>query len=144
MSDERKRILEMLTGGKINVDEAERLLAALESNAASQPNDSVASGNEKKKPQFLHIKVEAGPNSSKRHENIDIKIPIMLLKAGVKLGSVVPEKTRGRFASYLSSKGLDTDLKQLGSEDIDTLIQALTESSIDIDDGGEKVRIFCA
>ncbi len=145
MSNERKRILEMLTSGKINVDEAERLLAALESNSASQPNDSGVSGSEKKKPRFLHIKVEAGPNSSGRHhENIDIKIPIMLLKAGVKLGSVMPEKARGRFASYLSDKGLDTDLKQLGSEDIDTLIQALSESSIDIDDDGEKVRIFCA
>ena len=62
MGDERKRILEMLTSGKINVDEAERLLAALENNAASQPDDSVVSGNEKKKPKFLHVKVEAGPN----------------------------------------------------------------------------------
>ena len=145
MGDERKRILEMLTSGKINVDEAERLLAALENNAASQPDDSVVSGNEKKKPKFLHVKVEAGPNHRGRHhENIDIKIPIILLKAGVKLGSVMPEKARGKFASHLSSKGLDADLMQLGSEDIDALIQALSESSLDIDDGGEKVRIFCA
>ena len=56
----------------------------------------------------------------------------------------MPEKARGKFASHLSSKGLDADLMQLGSEDIDALIQALSESSLDIDDGGEKVRIFCA
>ncbi len=36
MGDERRQVLEMLAAGKINAGEAERLLAALEGNAAKR------------------------------------------------------------------------------------------------------------
>ena len=46
MSEEQKQILEMLAGGKINVGEAQLLLAALERGAAPEPDDlkAAASG----------------------------------------------------------------------------------------------------
>jgi hypothetical protein len=144
MSDERKRILEMLAASKITTDDAERLLAALESESVSPPANQGSGEGPKKKPTFLHVKVESGPNSGRRHENVDIKIPILLLKAGVKLGSLVPEKAKGKFATHLSDHGLDIDLKELGGENLDALIRALSETSIDIDADDEKVRIYCA
>ena len=145
MSENRTRILQMLADGKIKVDEAERLLAALENAEKAGGQNSAEGEGSKKKPKFLHVKVEAKPGSNRhRHENVDIKIPIMLLKAGVKLGSIMPDKAHDMFASKLSGKGLDLNLKNLDSESIDTLIQALTESSIDIDEDHEKVRIYCA
>jgi hypothetical protein len=134
----------MLVEGKIKVDEAERLLAALDKAQESGQQDSAGNEDTKKKPKFLHIKVEAKPGSSRRHENVDIKIPIMLLKAGVKLGSIMPDKAHGVFASKLSDKGLDIDLKRLDANSIDALIEALAETSIDIDEEHEKVRIYCA
>ena len=68
----------------------------------------------------------------------------MLLKAGMKLGSLVPEHTRNKFNSHFYDHGLNIDLNDLDAEKIDSLIQALTEGSIDIDSEKEKVRIFCS
>lgn len=144
MSENRTRILEMLAEGKIKVDEAERLLAALENAERTEGHNSAEGEGPKRNPKFLHVKVEAKPGSNSRHKNVDIKIPIMLLKAGVKLGSIMPDKVKGAFVSKLSEKGLNINLKDLDSGSIDTLIQALTESSIDIDEDDETVRIYCA
>ncbi len=147
MSEQRKQILQMLAEGKISADEADRLLAALESKTESAPEeDGTATGAERKtkKPNFLHISVHGGSGGHRKHENVDIKIPIMLLKAGVKLGSLVPEGTRSKFNAHLCDSGLDIDLNNLDSEKLDGLIQALSESSIDIVADDEVVSIRCA
>jgi len=153
MSEQRKQILQMLAEGKISAEDADRLLAALANNTETGPDGAVdndgKSGKEAKtkKPSFLHISVHGGSgghDGHRKHENVDIKIPIMLLKAGVKLGSLVPESTRNKFNSHLSDHGLDLDLNNLDSEKLDVFIQALTESSIDIVADDEVVSIRCA
>jgi len=142
MSEERKRVLQMLAEGKISADEAERLLTALDGSTAGE---TCCEGSSGKKPKFLCVKVncEPGCQHHHRHENVDIKIPIMLLKAGVKLGSLLPEESRNKFKSHMSERGLDFDLSQLNSKNIDTFLDALCEQSIDIDADHEKVRIYC-
>jgi hypothetical protein len=149
MSEQRKQILQMLAEGKIGADEAERLLAALESKTDSDPDEDVdeqaADTKRKKKPTFLHITVQGGGRGKKhKHEMVDIKVPIMLLKAGVKLGSLVPESCCGSIDSHLSDHGLDLDLNNLDSEKLDVLLQALSESSIDIMSDDEMINIRCA
>ncbi|UCD63145.1 MAG: hypothetical protein JSW34_10365 [Candidatus Zixiibacteriota bacterium] len=136
MSEQRRKILQMLAEGKIDADEAERLLAALGSGTATE--DAGASSDIVRKPKFLHILVQDG------RDNVDIKVPIMLVKAGMKLGTLVPEKARAKLTGRLGMHGLDLDLNQLDSEKIDILLKALAESSIDIDSNNEKVRIYCA
>ncbi len=140
MVEQRKKILEMLAGGTINADEAERLLAALESNNANQESQNTGTINTKK-PKFLHVKVEKPQGDS--HKNVDIKIPIMLLKAGMKLGSMIPESSKNEINAHLNDKGIHLDLNSIDSKDIDVIMTALSESSIDIDTETEKVRIFC-
>ena len=142
MSDQRKQILQMLADGKINADEAERLLSALEAN---QGGEEPCAGTVKTggKPKFLHVKVECGPSSHRKHENVDIRIPLVLVKAGIKLGSLLPEKARTRLNEHLGEKGFNIDLNQLDGEKLDIILQALTESSIDVNSDTEKVRIFC-
>lgn len=143
MSDERRQILQMLADGKINADEAERLLAALDINKGAESKREGATGGGLGKPKFLHIKVEAEPGTHHRHENVDIKIPLILVKAGIKLGALMPEKARFRLNEHLGEKGLNIDLNQLSSEDMETILQSLTESSIDVTSDKEKVRIYC-
>ncbi len=140
MTEQRKKILEMLASGTINADEAERLIAALENNAEQKAENR----SDRKKPKFLHVKVEKEAGLGSKHENVDIKIPIMLLKAGMKLGSMIPESSKSEINSHLSSKGIHLDLNNIESKDIDIIMLALSESSIDIDTEKEKVRIFCA
>ncbi len=140
MSEQRQKILTMLAEGKITADEAERLLAAMDS-ASQPPREEPIPPKSGRGPKFLHVQVqsEAGERGK---DNVNIRIPLMLLKAGIKLGTLVPEKTRQKLSSQLNSKGLDIDLNQLDAEKIDILIRGLEESSIEVDSDKDKVRIF--
>ncbi|HKK20092.1 MAG TPA: hypothetical protein VJ983_01360 [candidate division Zixibacteria bacterium] len=137
MNDSRRQILQMLADGKISADEAERLLAALEESGPK--TETVTNG----KARYLCVQVKADPDSEHRHKNVDIKIPLVLLKAGIKIGSLMPEGAKGKLSEHLSSHGVDLDLGKLDAEKIDQLIEALRENSIDIDSDQEKVRIHC-
>ena len=141
MSEQRRKILEMLASGTITADEADRLIAALENNKTEQETTETKMN---KKPKFLHVKVEKNTGTSEKHENVDIKIPIMLLKAGMKLGSMIPESSKADLNTHLNGKGIHLDLNNIDSKDLDVIMVALSESSIDIDTDKEKVRIFCA
>ena len=145
MSEKKRQVLEMLAEGKINTDEAERLLSALgnESDTAEvRPQPESGNGS---KPKFLHVKVNSKPSSQHQHqhENVDIKVPLILLKAGMKLHSIIPEGTKDKINEHLTEKGIHLDINKIDGEHIDSIIQALTESSIDIDADGETVKIFC-
>ena len=59
MSEERKKILEMLSQGKISADEAEKLLDAISPNATeTNAGRSSPTLDEKKDPKFLRVLVE--------------------------------------------------------------------------------------
>ena len=144
MSEQKRQILQMLAEGKINTDEAERLLNALETESDSSLPQIKAGSENGHKPKFLHIKVQSEPGGHHKHENVDVKIPLVMLKAGMKLHSIVPEKTKSKINAHLADKGFCFDLNQIDSEHIDSIIQALTESSIDIEADQEKIKIYCA
>lgn len=57
MSEERRKILEMLSQGKISVDEAEKLLAVL---SAPEPEENEARS-AKLRTKYVRIVVEPGP-----------------------------------------------------------------------------------
>ncbi len=142
MNDQRKQILEMLGGGKISADEAERLLDVLNEGAAE---DAVPiGGNGEKKPKYLHVKVNSEEGSGHGHGNVDIKVPLALLKAGIKLGTLMPERAKDKFHSHLADKGIDLDLKNMDSEKIEQLVRALQDNPIEIESDKESVKIFCS
>ena len=141
MSKERRRILDMLSQGKINSDEAEKLLDALNINHFSQNDKNVPNDFVKNKAKFLVVKVEK-PDGHK-NQNVDIKIPLALLKAGMKLKSLVPSKFNEKFNSHFTEHGLDFNLNDINSENLSSFISALQESPIIIDADKEKVEIAC-
>ena len=140
MSHQRKQILEMLSSGKINTDEAEKLLEAIKTNSFTT-NDAEKETKSTDKPKFLCVKVEGGSYS--KCKNVDVKIPIVLLKAGMKFGSIMPDGVKGKFSSCMNEHGVKFDLNNLNSENIDSFIVALKDNSIDIDSDDGKVRVFC-
>jgi hypothetical protein len=139
MTDERKKILEMLAEGKISAGDAERLLDKLETAATAQttgaaanraPEAPAANG---KKPRYFRIVVEK-PNE----ENVNIRIPLAFARSGSRLLAVLPP----RIAERLAHHGID--LSALSSLSSDQLDETLSELNMDIDKGnGKKVRIFC-
>ena len=78
MSENRRQILEMLSQGKINAEEAGDL-AALEREPASSDRPGAA-------PQRRQISARRRETSTiTRTDQVNVRVPIQLLRAGVKL-----------------------------------------------------------
>lgn len=131
MNEEKTKILEMLASGKIKVSEATELLNAVEGNNKKETN--VSRGG---MPQYLCVKVEGTGNAK-----VDIRVPIQLIKTGIKLSTLIPKNVSLQINDKLISKGID--INNLDSEHIDELIVALKDLTVNVEDKGDKVRIYC-
>jgi hypothetical protein len=137
MSEEKKRILEMLSQNKITVDEAERLLAALD----SSPDAVKTSSSGKTSPKYLRVQVEpAGPKSN--GDRVNVRVPMNLIRAGLKWASFIPHSAQGKIQSALTEKGIDMDFNKIKPEDLEEIIRNLNDLQVEVD-GQDKVRVFC-
>ena len=145
MSEHRRDILQMLSEGKITADEAERLISALEKEQPASANGSSEPG-AKAKPKYLRVVVDSqkgdgyhGPTS------VNIRVPMQLLRAGVKLASLIPAQARGQVNDAMREKGVPFDLSQIKPENLEELIDQLNDLTIDVDEsrGQTKVKVFC-
>jgi hypothetical protein len=150
MSQERHRILQMLADGKVSVDEATQLLDAAAGPAgplavAAAAADGPRRGSRQVK--YLRITVDEGGAGAggKGAERVDIRVPIKLLRAGMRLGSLMPGDVGEKVGEALSAKGinLNLDVAKLAPDDVEELIDGLADLSIDVDEGKQKVRIRC-
>lgn len=144
MSDNRRRILNLVAEQKISVEEADRLLALTEETEKSEnrtPDTAPATG---RKPRYIRVVVtpdtEAG--SGAKSERVNIRVPLNIIRAGIKLKSLMPAETATRVNDALRSKGIDLDVRNIKDEDIEQLISALSEFEVDVQDGGQKVRVY--
>lgn len=137
MKEERRKILDMLAEGKISVDEAERLLSAVSSDEPEQEKGR----EEKSRLKYLRVLVEPGPNS-KESDRVNIRVPLKLIRAGLKWAAFVPKNVQGKVDEALHEKGIDMDFASLNPEDLEDLITNLNDLTVDVE-GKEKIRIFC-
>jgi len=108
----------MLAAGKITADEAEQLLTRVE---AGPPVPVDNGAKQKGKLRWLHIKV-----------------PLGILRAGMKLAAVLPPEAEAK----LNEKGID--LSRLNELKGDELDEVLRELNVDVDSSnGDTVKIFC-
>lgn len=140
MSEDRRRILDMLTQGKITVEEADKLLSAI-SEPAGEP-EAQEVGQKKDFPKYLRVVVEPGPESVKK-EKVNIRVPFQLLRAGIKLASLIPGDAQAKIETHLKDKGIDMDLSNIKSDNLEELLIHLNDLTVDVDSKEEKVRIFC-
>jgi hypothetical protein len=142
MNENRKRILEMLAGGQITSDEAERLIAALEKEPASSGGGT--DSRPKDWPKYLRVVVEAEEG---HHGNgpakVNVRVPFQLLRAGVKLASIIPPQARVQVNDALHEHGIELDLSQIKPENLEELVYQLKDLTVDVDDEKNKVRVFC-
>ena len=147
MNDERSRILNMLADGKINAEEAERLLDALDARAGAPPSGEAGPAIKGDPapllaalPKYLYVKVNA-----ENGDNVDVKIPISLVRSGLKLTSLIPPDAMGQINDSMSEHGVTVDFSNLKPEDIDDLVEALREMEINVDaENGDTVRVYAA
>jgi hypothetical protein len=137
MQEERKKILEMLASGKISVDEAERLLAAIYEGV----NTEQQTGAGAKMPKYLRVLVEPKSGNS-NGERVNVRVPINLIRAGLKWASFIPKHSQKKVGDALKEKGLDLDFSDITSQDLEELIRNLNDLQVEVD-GDEVVRVFC-
>lgn len=144
MNENRKRILEMLAAGQINADQAERLIAALEKESPATSQGESPESRPKAWPKYLRVVVEADEG---HHANgpakVNVRVPVQLLRAGVKLASLIPPQARLKVDAALHEQGIDLDLNQIKPENLEDLIYQLKDLTVDIDDKKGKVKVYC-
>ena len=143
MSEDRRKILEMLATGRITAEEAERLLDALSGGA--QPGPRAAQTLTAAGPKYLVIQMEKDRGDGRQPKHANVRVPLQLLRAGVRLPGLMTPKTRATLAMALAEKGVDIDLDKLKGDNIESLIDTLTHTSIDMesDDGRSRVKVGC-
>jgi polyhydroxyalkanoate synthesis regulator phasin len=139
MDEQGRQILVMLAEGKITADEAERLINALE-RQRTEPGPGAGTG-PKARPKYLRVLVE-DTSSGDEPSRINIRVPLQLLRAGVRLTSLVPPKALARANEELGHRGVPIDLTELKPQQLEELIDQLHEVTIDIDDAASKVQVF--
>jgi hypothetical protein len=142
MSEDRSRILDLLAAGKITAEEAERLLDALDARkgAAAASAGSAIKGDPEPLvaalPKYLYVKVLAANRDN---------VPIVLVRSGLKLTSLIPPLAMDKINETLTAQGMSVDFNNFKPEDIDELIGALRETEVNVDTGnGDTVRVYCA
>ena len=143
MTEERRQILEMLAGGKINADEADRLLGAL-GGASSSATATATAVQTKPLPKYIRVMVDAKDGRKDKPVHINVRVPIALLRAGVRIASIIPPQAQERVNAEFRKQGMDIDIRQIKPENINELIDQLQDLSIDVDqeDDDTKIRIF--
>lgn len=152
MNEHRRQILDMLSQGKITADEAERLIAAVDKSAASS---SSAAGPATNSTRFKYLRVLVDSDSTGNpHQGpvkVNIRVPMNLLRAGVRLAGLIPPQAREHVNNALRQKGIPFNIDQIKPDNLEELVDQLNELTIDVDvnnkggygDEKVKVRVFC-
>jgi hypothetical protein len=145
MTENRKKILEMLAQNKISADEAYRLLNVIESGGSGQESTTKAETSVKEKAKYLRVTVL--PDSEHEHsgnvDRVNVRVPMSLIRAGIKLTSLIPPEARDKVNGVLREKGIDFDVRSVKPDDLEELIEALSDLEVDVvSSKGEKVRVF--
>lgn len=145
MSSERERILQMVADGKITPSEADDLLEAMNSSnqkeASQKPGTDIVQTIAKRTDKLKYLRVQVDSDDG---DKVNVKVPLAILRAGIKLTSVVPSNVSAEINDHLGDKGINIDLNNVKPEDIDELVEALSELEITVDsEDGDKVRVFC-
>ena len=142
MTDNQKRILEMLAEKKISVDEAYRLLTLVDS--PSESGEFEKKPESKRSSKYLRVVVEPekGSEGENKGERVNVRVPMTLIRAGIKLTSLIPSRAVEKMNESLREKGVDVDLQNIKVNDLEELVDALSELEVVVQDGKEKVRVY--
>jgi hypothetical protein len=133
MSEETRKVLEMLSAGKVSVLEAEQLLQAVGAPGATADN-------KRGEPRFFRILVNTPARDGKKAENVNIRVPMTVVRGGLRLGALFPGMM-GKKTIQLDN-GTELDLSKVTYTDLEAMIKDIGELTVDVD-GESQVRIRC-
>jgi len=141
MSDETRRVLDLLAQGKVTVQEAEQLLAALGGGRADSPRQGEHA--EEPAPRYLRILVRKAASNARPAKDVNIRVPLSFVRSGLRLGSIIPGFAGQRVRQHLRERGVDLDLAKLDFANLEAMLKEMGELTIDVDDGQAQVRLRC-
>lgn len=145
MAEDRLRILNMLSEGKITAEEAEKLLKALEKSpqemTVPQSGSSSARISDILTDKFLYVQVE--PKEGKGSDRVSVKVPLALLQTGLNIFGLIPKDAQDKINSSMKQNGMSFDLSTVNPENIKELMVILEEMKIDVDTEDATVQVFC-
>jgi hypothetical protein len=105
-----------------------------------------ATGNTRAK--YLRVLVTADESMSgiKGGTTVNVRVPIQLLRAGVRLASLIPAQAHNQLDEAFIKHGVPLTLSQIKPENLEELIDHLDDLTVDVE-GNQgntvKVRVFC-
>lgn len=141
LTEERRRILNLLSEGKLDASEAEKLLDALTSKPViAEPTRTDAPIPD---PKFLRVLVE-GYQDETAAGKVNVRVPFTLIRAGIRLAALLPAAVHEPINRALRAQGIDVDISKIKPENLEDLVVHLRELAVDVEGPrGEKVRVFC-
>src|SRR5262245_41154874 len=133
MSDETRQVLEMLSSGQVTVQEAEQLLKAVASPEATEQKAT--------QPRYFRILVNKPARDGKKAENVNIRVPMTVVRGGLRLGALFPGML-GKKKIQLDN-GTELDLSKITYTDLEAMIKDIGELTVDVDGDDAQVRIRC-
>src|SRR2546423_11694744 len=140
MNDTRMQALQMLAAGQVSAEEADRLIGALDKEPAAPPGHAVQAT--ASSPRYLRIFVEEHETGGDTPTKVNIRVPFQLLRAGVRLASLIPNGAKDQINEALRKNGVPIDVTQLKPEDLDELVVHLADLTIVVEEKDTQVRIF--
>jgi DUF4097 and DUF4098 domain-containing protein YvlB len=140
MSEERMRILQMLAEGKLGVEDAEKLLQALE----GKPREIESAAQSRTldmKSKYLFVQVD--PKEGKSSERVSVKVPLALVKAGLNITKLIPADAQEKIQSSMHDSGIPFNLSDIDPQNYEEIMEALEQMSIDVDTDESTVKVFC-
>ncbi len=112
--------------------------AALETKALLQTFQSPPPDRD---PRQIIIQFEPEEKENGQTGAVTIKVPIQVLKAGVKFSSFLPDHTKDRVTEALQTRGFDLDSLQ-SREDIDIFVAALSGLKVVVEKQDARVTLY--
>jgi len=135
MTDDTKRVLELLAQGKITVEEADQLLRAVKETPVDPPTSRPV-------PRWMHISIDKTAIGDRPARNVSIRVPLSLARSGLRFGAMFPRLAGPKLQDELRKQGLDLDFSKIDLSQVETLLNDLGETTIDVDGGKAQVRIL--
>ena len=146
--DDTRQILDLLSQGKITVDDADRLLKALAAaGSTGTPPSDTPGDTEPGRRRWLRINIRKPANEHRPHaKDVNIRVPLGVVRGGMRLGAIIATFAGEKAALRMKERGVDLDLAAINGDlskmngpEFDAFLNSLHD--IDIDDGKSQIRI---
>jgi hypothetical protein len=91
---------------------------------------------------YLRVLVDAN-DDAEGSAKVNVRVPMRLLRAGVRLAGVIPGRARDQVNEALRKEGIAFDINKLTPDNLEDLVGQLRNLTVDVDNERARVRVFC-